>query len=84
MINRANLIDKCAELTSASNALLILARSENFESLRIALDAVEKWVSNIERDFQALEVERKQRRIKNDRRIQSFFLAASQREESDR
>ncbi len=84
MINRAELVDQCAELANASNALLILARSENFESLRIALDAVEKWVSTIERDFQALEVERKQRRIKNDRRIQSFFLAASQREEGDR
>lgn len=67
MINRAELVGQCAELANASNALLILARSENFESLRIALDAVEKWVSSIECDFQALEVERKQRRIKNDR-----------------
>lgn len=55
MLNRSELVQKCADLCDAANALLILARSENVYAIRVAVDALWQHAAQVGRALEELE-----------------------------
>lgn len=54
-MNRAELVEKCADLCDAASALLILARSENIYAIRAAVDALWQHAAQVGRALEELE-----------------------------